>query len=1782
MQHLRNIVLSATALLPLFAAPALAGPDGATVVGGQANVQNPGTAHVTVNQFTDTAIINWRMFDIGAGERATFHQPNANAIALNRVTGGMGPTQILGALDANGKVFVINRDGIIFGLGAVITTAGFLATTNDIRNEDFMAGRFNFNIPGRPDASIVNMGTITATNGGFAALVAPGVRNSGTITATLGTVALAAGNTFSLDFYGDKLITLGVGDQIAGQVTDVATGQTLKSLVTNTGALKANGGRVELTAAAARQVVDAVINTKGVIEANTVGTKGGRIVLGAATKQPGLPKQTVKIAGKLTATGNDAGAPANAPNAKSSQGGAAADANLTKGGTIVVTGENIEVTGATIDVTGRDGGGKVLIGGDWGGGNPNKALIKNQAAQLEGYLIPTATTVSIDAATTINASATERGDGGKVVLWADDRMTFAGTILALGGREFGNGGFAEVSGKALLNFTGNVDTRAPNGKAGTLLLDPADFTIGTTTGPNSISNTDLQNQLALGNVTIATDNSVVAGNGDIFVTAPVVWNATTTLTLNAFRNIDVAFVGGSGGAISNLNGGNLVLRADSTGTGIGTVILNAGTNPERIVWGNTGSVSIYYNPGNGYTSPVDYAATTNTGPGGGFGGRVVVGSPSQLTAYMLVNNAANLQNIGVNLAGNYALGRDIDAITIPNFTPIGYPGGQYTGRFDGLGHTISNLTIAPVAPAAFGVSIGLFSTIGATGHVNNLIIDNATVMANPNVTGPGQFVGVLAGTNGGTVSNVHVTNSTVTGAPGLTGVIAGGLVGQNGIFGPGASMGAITLSSAEANVSVGNGAAGPNGGQNTAGGLVGDNPGTITQSTASGNVTGGAFSNVGGLVGRNELGATIDMSTASGNVSVSDATDAAAGGLVGFNFGAITNSGAIGDVTGGNSNDIFKAGNIGGLVGLQDASGTIFNAFAFGAVTAGANSTAGGLVGFNSGAINLSGASGAVSSLDNFAGGLVGFNQVGATIIGSFATGNVSGGGHATGGFAGVNHGTITASFAFGNVSDTSTAHENTVGGFVGFNKGMISTSFAFGNVSGNNAGGFAGSNEDGGTIANSFAGGNVTAGDGGTAGGFVGGNHGVITESAAAGNVTGGANSILGGFAAGNLDGTISDSTAAGSVTSTGPNSVVGGFAGVSTADLTRVTSSGAVTGTSDSYLGGLVGINFAKITDSTSSSSVTGTGAHNVAGGLVGLNFGFIDPSHSTGDVTSGPDSIVGGFVGANAAIRLPDGMQFVGTVSPDSYGTGTATGGPGSKVGPQVGQDYPTAGLPTPPGRTCNHGGQFCGGTLFNPNGTPPTPDPPQPPQPPDNPDKNIPQVAPLLNITAMLVNDTVNEKKQDEVVNTNTPSGSSGGSSSGAPGGQKGGNPAGNNARPPAFGPAPFGLGPLPSGMPPLTETRFLSNEVVMQLGGTISPEDLSNLARRLGLEITYRETIALLGRTVIRFRITGGMAVRDVIAAVEKALGANFSMQPSYAFQLVQDVAQSGAAPADTTRRGDSAQYIVEKLGLVQAHLIATGKNIKVAVIDSEIDSKHPDLEGVITGSYDALPSDDQTPHPHGTGMAGAIASNKRLLGVAPGAQLLGVRAFGVNSAGAQGTSLNIVKGLQWAVDQGAKVINMSFAGPRDPILQQAMKRLTDQGIVLIAAAGNAGPKSPPLYPGADPSVIAVSATDVDDKTYKNANRGKYVAIAAPGVDILVPAPEGGYQLTTGTSVAAAHISGVVALLLERDGSLRPETIRSILSSTAKNVGAPRNDLGSGLVDPVKALSKVGPKSAQLR
>src|SRR5215813_5130712 len=336
----RALALLASALM-VAPSGAFANPLGGQVVGGQATIQGQGTKTVTVNQGTQNAIINWNTFNIGVGELTQFIQPSASAIALNRVIGGLGPSEIYGHLKANGRIFLVNPNGVLIGSTGVIETAGFLASTHDIRNADFMAGNYKFNIPGRPDASIVNLGQITATDGGFAALVAPGVRNAGVITANLGNVALASGNGFTLDFYGDKLITLQVGDQIASKVIDVATGQTLDALVKNEGTLRANGGQVALTAAAARAVVDSVINNTGVIEANTVGTKNGMIVLGAATDdKQGASEQKVVVSGVLSARGRKSGE---------------------KGGTIQITGESIALKGAKIKASGDANNGTILI-----------------------------------------------------------------------------------------------------------------------------------------------------------------------------------------------------------------------------------------------------------------------------------------------------------------------------------------------------------------------------------------------------------------------------------------------------------------------------------------------------------------------------------------------------------------------------------------------------------------------------------------------------------------------------------------------------------------------------------------------------------------------------------------------------------------------------------------------------------------------------------------------------------------------------------------------------------------------------------------------------------------------------------------------------------------------------------------------------------------------------------------------------------------------------------------------------------------------------------------------------------------------------------------------------------------------------------------------------------------------------------------------------------------------------------------------------------------------------
>ena len=376
----------------------------------------------------------------------------------------------------------------------------------------------------------------------------------------------------------------------------------------------------------------------------------------------------------------------------------------------------------------------------------------------------------------------------------------------------------------------------------------------------------------------------------------------------------------------------------------------------------------------------------------------------------------------------------------------------------------------------------------------------------------------------------------------------------------------------------------------------------------------------------------------------------------------------------------------------------------------------------------------------------------------------------------------------------------------------------------------------------------------------------------------------------------------------------------------------------------------------------------------------------------------------------------------------------------------------------------------------------------------------------------------------------------------------------------------------SGVPPRGETRFVSNEMILHVGAEVSPAALDAAARRLGLTPIGSQNLALSGGRLVHFRIANGQ-VADAVRMLEaEKIGI---AQPNYVFRLQQDV--HAAAPPSN---GDPAQYVIDKLHLHDAHGIASGANVTVAVIDSLVDAAHPDLAGSIAGRFDAVAATDK-PDEHGTGMTGAIAAHRRLLGVAPRARILAIHAFSPDAQHPQqATTQSIVAAIDWAIAKGARIINMSFAGPYDPVLQLALKKARDKGVVLIAAAGNMGPQSPPLYPAADENVIAVTAVDENDKLMPQANQGPHVALAAPGVNVLEAAPRATYNFTTGTSVAAAHVSGVAALILERSPGIDLATLEEVLFSTARDLGAPGRDpmFGYGLVDPYRALNALEGKA----
>jgi subtilisin family serine protease len=353
------------------------------------------------------------------------------------------------------------------------------------------------------------------------------------------------------------------------------------------------------------------------------------------------------------------------------------------------------------------------------------------------------------------------------------------------------------------------------------------------------------------------------------------------------------------------------------------------------------------------------------------------------------------------------------------------------------------------------------------------------------------------------------------------------------------------------------------------------------------------------------------------------------------------------------------------------------------------------------------------------------------------------------------------------------------------------------------------------------------------------------------------------------------------------------------------------------------------------------------------------------------------------------------------------------------------------------------------------------------------------------------------------------------------------------------------------------------EIIVLVDAARASEIAARLAGQYNVTAEPREVIPLLDGAIVRLRLPAGRSLESLLAALSADPDVELA-QPNYDYSVSKGKTSPKTVP----------QYAGEAIRLDEAHRVARGNGVMVAVIDTAIEDTHPELAGAIAGMFDAMGDGPAPPEPHGTGIAGILAAHAELKGVAPEAKLLSVRAFrGGKKTPAQSTSFQLLKGINWAFESGAKVMNMSFTGPMDPLLERIIKAAADKGVIFVAAAGNNGPKGAPVYPAAYPQVIAVTATDDRDKLYVKANRGDYISIAAPGVDIIAPAPKGGYELSSGTSMAAAHVSGVVALLMERDGKLDWSKAREILSSSARKPdgSSAGKGFGAGILDAADAL-----------
>ncbi len=522
----RGALLGSTALqaafVLAFALPALAQPapnarpQGGAVVAGQASIAHGGTT-TTITQSTDRAAINWQSFDVGSRQAVVFQQPGASSVTLNRVTTPR-PSEIAGRISANGSVVIINSAGVVFHQGAQVEAQSFVASTADTTNAAFMAGgRLRLDQPGRPGARIENRGNITVRDTGLAALVAPSVANSGTVRARLGTVVLAGAETHTIDLHGDGLVAFDVTSQVRTAPLG-PDGRPVAALVTNTGTVLAEGGTVLLTAQAVDGLVQNLVSAGGTIRADSAGARAGMVEIAGVGG-------SIRLDGTVAAAGRRPGE---------------------AGGTIVANATGDVMLGPTARVVanGRAGGGTVALG----------TTAERARAQGGGVGAGDARRTVVAAGARVRADATERGDGGRVAVIGREQVTHAGAISARGGPQGGDGGRVEVSSRDGFALTGTVDTLAPQGSNGTLLIDPRDLSI-VNSSSDEIGTNPASPQVGAGDggttddaeLTIATLETLLDGGNvrleatrDLIVSKAFSHSDTgNSLTLAAGRNLIV-------------------------------------------------------------------------------------------------------------------------------------------------------------------------------------------------------------------------------------------------------------------------------------------------------------------------------------------------------------------------------------------------------------------------------------------------------------------------------------------------------------------------------------------------------------------------------------------------------------------------------------------------------------------------------------------------------------------------------------------------------------------------------------------------------------------------------------------------------------------------------------------------------------------------------------------------------------------------------------------------------------------------------------------------------------------------------------------------------------------------------------------------------------------------------------------------------------------------------------------------------------------------------------------